>query len=125
MRVLGLRYFNVFGPRQDPNGPYAAVMPIWFAALLASREVTINGDGETSRDFCYVENVVQANLLAAISTKPEASAQVLNVAYGAQTTLNELFVRIRDHVGTLPPRGRRSSAPLRRVPDRRHPAIAG
>jgi UDP-N-acetylglucosamine 4-epimerase len=103
MRVLGLRYFNVFGPRQDPNGPYAAVMPIWFAALLAGREVTINGDGETSRDFCYVENVVQANLLAALSTEPEASAQVYNVAYGARTTLTELFARIRDQVSRFRP----------------------
>jgi UDP-N-acetylglucosamine 4-epimerase len=98
MKVIGLRYFNVFGPRQDPNGPYAAVMPVWFAALLADREVTIHGDGETSRDFCYIENVVQVNLLAALASRSEAFGQVYNVALGKQTTLKELFALIRDRV---------------------------
>lgn len=103
MRIIGLRYFNVFGPRQDPNGPYAAVMPIWFASLLEGREVTINGDGETSRDFCYVDNVVQANLLAALAEDPHAFGQVYNVALGAQTTLNQLFALIRDQVARYEP----------------------
>ncbi len=90
---IGLRYFNVFGPRQDPNGAYAAVIPKWVDAMLSGQDVFINGDGETSRDFCYIENAVQANLLAA-TTKLE-SATVCNVALNAQTTLNELFEMIR------------------------------
>lgn len=98
LKVIGLRYFNVFGPRQDPNGPYAAVMPIWFSALAAGREVRIYGDGESSRDFCYVANVVQANLLAALAEEPAAYGQVYNVALGHRTTLNELFVLIRAEV---------------------------
>jgi UDP-N-acetylglucosamine 4-epimerase len=88
---IGLRYFNVFGPRQDPNGAYAAVIPRWIAALLRREHVFINGDGETSRDFCYVENVVQANLLAATTARPEAVNQAYNIAVGERTTLNELF----------------------------------
>lgn len=88
--TIGLRYFNVFGKRQDPNGAYAAVIPKWTAAMVADQEVFINGDGETSRDFCFIENVVQANLLAA--TADEASKnQVYNVAVGDRTTLNDLF----------------------------------
>ena len=87
---IGLRYFNVFGPRQDPNGGYAAVIPRWTAALLAGADVTINGDGETSRDFCFVENVVQANLLAAMAPAP-ACNEVYNVAVGDRTSLNELL----------------------------------
>lgn len=88
--TVGLRYFNVFGRRQDPQGPYAAVIPRWIAAMLRHEQVFINGDGETSRDFCPVANVVQANLLAA--TAPlEALNQVYNVALGGRTTLNELF----------------------------------
>ncbi len=93
-RSIGLRYFNVFGQRQDPNGAYAAVIPKWFAALLKSETVFINGDGETSRDFCYVENVVQANIRAALNQDPSATDQVYNVAFGQSTTLNVLF-RIR------------------------------
>jgi UDP-N-acetylglucosamine 4-epimerase len=89
--TIGLRYFNVFGPRQDPNGPYAAVIPKWTAALLAGEPVRINGDGETSRDFCYVANTVQANLLAATATSDEARNTVYNVAAGGRTTLNTLF----------------------------------
>jgi UDP-N-acetylglucosamine 4-epimerase len=104
LELVGLRYFNVFGPRQDPAGPYAAVVPVWFAALLEGREVRIHGDGETSRDFCYVDNVVQANLLAATSGDPEAPGRVFNVACGARTTLAELFLLIRAEVGRIDPR---------------------
>ncbi len=103
LELVGLRYFNVFGPRQDPDGPYAAVMPRWFAGLLGGGEVVLHGDGETSRDFCYVENVVQANLLAATATDPAAMGQVYNVAYGARTTLSELFGLIRDEVAKVRP----------------------
>ena len=88
---IGLRYFNVFGPRQDPDGAYAAVIPKWIAALLRREPVQINGDGETSRDFCFVANVVQANLLAATSTNSDAINQPYNIAVGESTTLNELF----------------------------------
>ncbi len=88
--AIGLRYFNVFGPRQDPDGAYAAVIPKWIAALLNGEPVPVNGDGETARDFCYIDNVVQANLLAAIVESKEAVGQVYNVAVGEQTTLNEL-----------------------------------
>ena len=90
LEAIGLRYFNVFGPRQDPDGAYAAVIPKWIAALLRHEAVQIYGDGETSRDFCFVDNVVQANLLAATVRDPEAVGQVYNVAVGGQTTLNEL-----------------------------------
>jgi UDP-N-acetylglucosamine 4-epimerase len=89
----GLRYFNVFGARQDPEGPYAAVIPKWIAALLSNEPVYINGDGSTSRDFCYVANVVQANLLAARANDPQG--EVFNVAAGGRTTLNELFEMLR------------------------------
>lgn len=91
LECIGLRYFNVFGPRQDPEGAYAAVIPKWLAALLRQAPVRINGDGETSRDFCFIANVVQANLLAA--TVPDATAvnQAYNIAVGERTTLNELF----------------------------------
>lgn len=94
-KAVGLRYFNVFGPRQDPNGAYAAVIPKWTYALLKGETVFINGDGETSRDFCFVANAVQANLLAACSTD-EAKDQVYNVAVGDRTTLNQLFSALRD-----------------------------
>lgn len=90
-QTIGLRYFNVFGRRQDPNGAYAAVIPKWTAALLQGEPVYINGDGETSRDFCYVANAVQANLLAATAVNEDAKNQVYNVAVGDRTTLNELF----------------------------------
>jgi len=89
--TIGLRYFNVFGRRQDPDGAYAAVIPKWTAALLKGDTVYINGDGETSRDFCYVANAVQANILAATTSNPEARNQVYNVAVGDRTTLNTLF----------------------------------
>jgi len=101
--LVGLRYFNVFGPRQDPDGPYAAVVPRWFAALVRGQPVEIYGDGETSRDFCYVANVVQANLLAATTSRPEALGRAYNVAYGGRTTLNELFALIRAQVARLLP----------------------
>jgi UDP-N-acetylglucosamine 4-epimerase len=87
---IALRYFNVFGPRQDPEGAYAAVIPKWIAALLTREPIFINGDGETSRDFCYIENVVHANLLAATTNKPEAINQTYNIAVGQRTTLNQL-----------------------------------
>ncbi|MGM8889170.1 NAD-dependent epimerase/dehydratase family protein, partial [Psychrobacter sp. 1U2] len=92
---VGLRYFNVFGRRQDPDGAYAAVIPKWTAAMIANDDVYINGDGETSRDFCYIDNTVQANILAATSTNPEAKDQVYNVAVGDRTTLNDLFNSIK------------------------------
>lgn len=88
---VGLRYFNVFGPRQNANGAYAAVIPTWISSMLRNRVVFINGDGKTARDFCYVDNAVQANLLAATVEDREALNQVYNVAAGAQTSLNELF----------------------------------
>lgn len=91
MQTVGLRYFNVFGPRQDPEGAYAAVIPLWFKALIQQQPVYINGDGKTSRDFCFVDNAVQANLLAALSDSPEAINQTYNVAIGEQTTLEELY----------------------------------
>lgn len=90
LSTIGLRYFNVFGARQDPNGPYAAVIPRWIAAMVEGRACLINGDGSGSRDFCYVDNAVQANLLAATVDRVEAIGQVYNVAVGARTTLLEL-----------------------------------
>lgn len=98
--ATGLRYFNVFGPRQDPNGAYAAVIPRWTAALLDGRQVCINGDGETSRDFCFVGNAVQANLLAAVVASPERAHQIYNVAAGDRTTLNALFGMLRESLAT-------------------------
>lgn len=94
--TIGLRYFNVFGKRQDPEGAYAAVIPKWTAAMIKGEDVFINGDGETSRDFCYIDNTVQMNLLAATTTDPEARNQVYNVAVGDRTTLNQLFSAIRN-----------------------------
>ncbi|HKK91022.1 MAG TPA: NAD-dependent epimerase/dehydratase family protein, partial [Desulfobacteraceae bacterium] len=109
-KTIGLRYFNVFGRRQDPYGAYAAVIPLWFASLLKDQTVFINGDGKTSRDFCYIDNCVQANILAALTEEEEALNRVYNVAYGQRTTLNELFALIRDRVAvTHPPAG--ESAP--------------
>ena len=88
---VGLRYFNIFGPRQDPDGPYAAVIPKWVGQFISRQPVYINGDGETSRDFCYIENAIQANLLGATTGNPEALNQIYNVAVGERTSLNELF----------------------------------
>jgi UDP-N-acetylglucosamine 4-epimerase len=103
LEPVGLRYFNVFGSRQDPSGPYAAVIPLWIAALLDGGKPVINGDGETSRDFCFVENVVQANLLAATATDPEVPGQVFNIACGERTTLNQLFLLMRTEIARARP----------------------
>ncbi len=100
---IGLRYFNVFGPRQDPNGAYAAVIPKWIAALIEGRPVQINGDGQTSRDFCYVANAVQANLLAACASDEQAVNQIYNVAVGDRTSLNELFGLLRQQLAAIQP----------------------
>jgi UDP-N-acetylglucosamine 4-epimerase len=95
--TIGLRYFNVFGPRQDPNGAYAAVIPLWISAMLHNQPACINGDGENSRDFCYIDNVVQANLLAA-TVSEEGRNKVFNIALGERITLKELFDLIRDEI---------------------------
>jgi UDP-N-acetylglucosamine 4-epimerase len=100
---IGLRYFNVFGPRQDPNGAYAAVIPKWIAALIEGRPVQIYGDGQTSRDFCFVANAVQANLLAACSSGENAINQIYNVALGDRTSLNQLFELLRQNLVTSYP----------------------
>ena len=96
--TIGLRYFNIFGQRQDPNGAYAAVIPKWFAALLSGEDSFINGDGETSRDFCFIDNCVQVNLLAATAKTEDATNQVYNVAFGERTTLNDLHTMIKNRV---------------------------
>lgn len=93
-KAVGLRYFNILGKRQDPNGAYAAVIPKWVQSMINNEEVFINGDGETSRDFCYIENTIQMNILAATGSD-EAADQVYNVAVGDRTSLNELFEAIR------------------------------
>jgi UDP-N-acetylglucosamine 4-epimerase len=103
MQTVGLRYFNVFGRRQDPEGAYAAVIPKWIAAMLRGDEVRIHGTGETSRDFCHVHNVVQANLLAATTANDEALNQAYNVADGRRTTLNELFGMLRQRLAPRHP----------------------
>ncbi len=101
---IGLRYFNVFGRRQDPAGAYAAVIPKWIHAMINNNDVFVNGDGETSRDFCYIDNVVQANILAALVKRSdrnkvkEANNQVYNIAVGERTTLNELYFFLRDNL---------------------------
>jgi UDP-N-acetylglucosamine 4-epimerase len=94
LETVGLRYFNVFGARQDPEGAYAAVIPRWIRAMLRGEAVTIYGDGETSRDFCFVANAVQANLRAALAAEPAAVGQVYNVAVGERTTLNGLHATL-------------------------------
>jgi UDP-N-acetylglucosamine/UDP-N-acetylgalactosamine 4-epimerase len=110
MKTIGLRYFNVFGGRQSPEGPYAAVIPRWIAAMLESEPVIVYGDGETTRDFCPVENVVQANMRAASVEREDAMNQVYNIALGRSTSLNELYEMMREKVE------RRLGSP---VPDRR------
>ncbi len=95
---IGLRYFNVFGKRQDPNGAYAAVIPMWFAGMIKNKNIFINGDGETSRDFCYIDNTIEANILAAVTENKEALNTVYNVAFGERTTLNELFNMIKERI---------------------------
>lgn len=102
LETVGLRYFNVFGRRQDPDGAYAAVIPRWLGNLLAGRPCVINGDGETSRDFCYVDNVVQANLLAA-TAPAQATGEVYNVAQAERTTLNQLFQVLRRELAAYRP----------------------
>jgi UDP-N-acetylglucosamine 4-epimerase len=102
-QTIGLRYFNVFGRRQDPEGAYAAVIPKWTASLLKGETVFVNGDGETSRDFCFVDNAIQANLLAATTTNADALNQVYNVAVGDRTTLNDLLRALQDALLKLQP----------------------
>jgi UDP-N-acetylglucosamine/UDP-N-acetylgalactosamine 4-epimerase len=97
-KTIGLRYFNIFGKRQDPNGAYAAVIPKWVAAILNKEDVFINGDGETSRDFCYIDNTVQMNLLAATTNNDEATNQVYNVALNDRTSLNKLYQMIEERL---------------------------
>ncbi len=104
MQTIGLRYFNVFGARQDPNGAYAAVIPRWVRGLLNGDPVEIYGDGETTRDFCYVLNVVQANVLSALTNNTAAVNQVFNVAVGGRTSLNALFITLRDLLCAHAPR---------------------
>lgn len=103
---IGLRYFNIFGQRQDPDGAYAAVIPKWVASIINNETVYINGDGKTSRDFCYIDNAVQANILAATTTNPDATNQVYNVAFNQQTSLTELFnliyTKLQKRVDNLP-----------------------
>ncbi len=99
LRTIGLRYFNVFGPRQDPHGAYASVIPAWIDALLTGGTAYVNGDGSAARDFCHVDNVVQANLLAATVEDPAALGQAYNIACGDQTSLLELFAMMRDRMG--------------------------
>jgi len=98
LKSIGLRYFNIFGRRQDPDGAYAAVIPKWVSAMIRNDGVYINGDGETSRDFCYIENAIQANLLAATVSDERASNQVYNVAVGDRTSLNHLYCFLRDNL---------------------------
>ena len=109
LETIGLRYFNVFGPRQNPRGGYAAVIPHWIVALLAGRECVIHGDGAITRDFCYVADIVQANLLAAITRERSAPGEVFNVGLGAQTTLDQLYAMLAARVAAL------TGAPVRPV----------
>jgi UDP-N-acetylglucosamine 4-epimerase len=103
IKTVGLRYFNVFGPRQDPNGQYAAVIPKWINATLVDKPIVINGDGQTSRDFCYVKNVVQANILAALADQSETKNSVYNIACGGQITLDELAKTVQHEIGAYLP----------------------
>jgi len=125
LQSMGLRYFNVFGPRQDPNGAYAAVIPKWIASMIQGKPVFINGDGETSRDFCFIANVVQANLLAATVNElgaPSPVNQVYNVAVGDRTTLNQLYAQLHKNLLPLYPhlQGAQSSYRDFRAADVRH-----
>lgn len=103
LETVGLRYFNVFGPRQDPNGPYAAVIPKWMALLFAGQPCELNGDGTTSRDFCFVLNAVQANLRGALAQGADVSDTVYNVAVGDKTSLTQLYGFIRERVAKTRP----------------------
>jgi len=98
-KTIGLRYFNVFGKRQDPNGAYAAVIPKWTASMIQGEDVFINGDGETSRDFCFIDNTIQINILAATASD-EAKDQIYNVAVGDRTSLNDLYAAIKNSLET-------------------------
>lgn len=122
LETIGLRYFNIFGQRQDPEGAYAAVIPKWFAGLLKGKTVFINGDGQTSRDFCFIDNCVQANILAATTVDPDAVNQVYNVAFGEQTSLNTLYALLQELVGAHTPSARRVKPVYRdfRAGDVRH-----
>lgn len=121
-KTIGLRYFNIFGRRQDPNGAYAAVIPKWFAGLINNETVFINGDGETSRDFCFIDNCVQANILAATAGDEAATNQVYNIAFGERTTLNTLYQLIKDLVVPAIPAAREATPQYRdfRAGDVRH-----
>ena len=121
LQSIGLRYFNVFGPRQDPNGAYAAVIPRWFSVALHRQPIEINGDGETSRDFCYVANVVQGNLLAAFAPQ-EACGTIYNIALGGRTTLNQLATIIVEQAARFHQDGKKSQIQYRdfRPGDIRH-----
>lgn len=121
-KPIGLRYFNIFGQRQDPDGAYAAVIPKWFTALLQNETVFINGDGKTSRDFCFIDNCVQANIMAATSEKQEARNQVYNVAFGERTSLTDLFLLIKSRVILVHEDARRTQPVYRdfRAGDVRH-----
>jgi UDP-N-acetylglucosamine 4-epimerase len=120
-KTIGLRYFNIFGQRQDPDGAYAAVIPKWFASLLKDEPVYINGDGETSRDFCFIENCVQANIMAA-TAGDEAANNVYNVAFGERTTLNTLYELIQERVAVQCPQAAKAKPVYRdfRAGDVRH-----
>jgi UDP-N-acetylglucosamine 4-epimerase len=112
-KTIGLRYFNIFGRRQDPEGAYAAVIPKWIAAMIRNQPVYINGDGETSRDFCYIDNAVQINLLAACTESEQASGQIYNVAVGDRTSLNDLYRQLQ--INLLPRFGHlKDAAPIYR-----------
>jgi UDP-N-acetylglucosamine 4-epimerase len=116
MELVGLRYFNVFGARQDPNGPYAAVIPRWTELLLRAKPCVLYGEGSKSRDCCYIENVVQATLLAALADRESLAQQVYNVACGKRTTLEELFVMLRERVAIYKPSA--AAVELQREPPR-------
>lgn len=105
LSYIGFRYFNIFGDRQNSEGAYAAVIPRWRDALLNQRPVTINGDGTSSRDFCYVDNAIQANLLAATTKDPRALGQIYNIAYGERTSLNDLFELMVSELGAVKVKG--------------------
>ena len=125
LETIGLRYFNVFGSRQNPKGLYAAVIPLWIASMVANQPVQINGDGETSRDFCYVRDVVQANILAASSQQPDAPNRVYNVAYQTRTSLNQLFQMLKTRLEPQFSHLHDFSPDPSRFPSRRYQAFRG